>query len=657
MSSFIPQFFLFTISVFVLLYLPAEFLMTIGNIRIKGWRRLNVGITIGVMIFLILASILAFVSLRQIVLPLLLLLSLISITKLNFWKKLLLNHWYGPHTILILFVLLYSISVITSGWIIPEGLLLKGVNGQDGIWNLALIRELKVSYPPQHPAFSSIQLKGYHFYYNFLVAEFSRITGLGVIHLHFHFISILMAFLLVYSIYDIAHRLSQNTYCAIWSTFFALAGGSFAYLLPLIVKQGFSLDDAFGIMQPMSLMVSPSFTLSLIVILCTLILLDEYLANPFWFMRFIIAVVAGIAIGIKVYAGILILPALAFLGVRRIITHRQWDLLFIFAISLFISLLIFIPFNVQYGFLVYQFLWPTHRLMEGNFRFTNWELKRQTMIQFGSFFGQTKLEIIAFVIFLFGNLGTRVLGILGLKLKHIGRIHLVVWMICVILLISFILPLFFIQPLGTFNTIQFFWYFLVFAGILSGWGVANLLSQVPYRLRKVCVLFLIIFTIPSAVEKLNMYWVNRSVIPIAEYELYRKLASIGTYSNTVLEIPTLPGYSKSQLEEWFYFHSLPKISALGDKRTMIGNEVVQFPYHEWLDDRINLISNFMTYGEASATSYQALEKARVFLQRMNKKYSIRYIVTTIKNPWFEQQLWVEKKFINDYGQIYEVLSL
>jgi len=650
----------YIIGVTLLMYLPAEGIFSFGRLDVSGWKRIALVSICGVVLLTFAEYGLSLLKLRYAVFPFVLILSGIGLWRRSAWIKYIQRDWSGPHWILFIFALLYSLSVTGSGWITKEGLILRGINASDGIWNVALISELEEMIPPEHPGINGVPLKGYHVFYNLWVSSIARFTSLDRVSLHFQYIPMTMSLLLVYILYVIGKQLSKNSYAALWSTGIALFGGSFSYVLPLFYHEKVSWDDAFGITQPGSLLLSPSFVSSLIIFIAAIVLLDEYIRRPYPITGFFLSLLAGIAVGFKVYAGMILLPIIFVMTIYVWVVQKKHHMIFILIGSMFIALLVFYPFNANYGFLLYQPLWPPHRIMQGTLGFTNWELKRQTLTQLGSFFGLIKLEIIAFTVFFFGNLGTRIIGFIGIKkfsFSQMSYIHTFLWLAVGI---SFIVPMFFIQPIGAFNMIQFFWYYLVFVGILSGWGIYEFLQRFSKVPRYIIASLIILITIPSATEKILAYFPfspTHITISSSELSLYDVMQKTGSYNDAVLIVPSLPEYSKAELSRWFWGSSPPKVSAFGHKRVFLGNEVVQFPYEEWIGPRITLLTSLMGPQTKTNISEEEILEARNSLKTLIDSYKIRFILSHVPSLWFTSKFGLKELITKDGLSLYEVRPL
>lgn len=643
---------------FVLLYLPGEFLLTITNRPLRGWMRVVISCWLGTSMFIFVSYASALLQIRSF-LPVITI-SMAVLGAAGCWKnwKLISNQWSGPHWVLLSFAGLYSLPVLTSGWMHKGMFVLKGVNGVDGLWNLALAEELVHTFPPEHPAIAGIPLRGYHLLYNVFVADFSRLTGLSPSGIHFHFIPVLLSIVLIYGIYMLALRLTGSVRHSLWATFFALFGGSFSYILAIFWRVSVSLDDALGITQPYSLLVSPSFVLSLASIIYSWIFIDEYRKHPSVIWAVLTGALAGLAVGMKVYAGIIIMPVIAWFAAWRLITKKDIVSMVLLLTSGVVAAGVFLPLNASYGFLRFQPLWPPHRVMQGVLDFTQWELKRQTLEQMGAARGLFKLEVIAIFIFIFGNLGTRVIGLLGFFRSKQVYPSMLLSFVLIGCIISFILPMFFLQPIGAFNMIQFFWYFLIFMGILAGWGWSMGIIHAP-RFWQVFFSFLLIAaTLPSSAEKFGMVFGGPlNGISSSEMMFYEKLRRVGSPGDMVLVVPFIDRYTEGDIRDWFN-RTGPVIPAFTGKRTFLGNEVVQFPYDEWVEPRIKLLNIFLLGFNDRLTEGEKQAEALKQLQTLQEKYSIDFIVVPRgTQPWFIDKPWLRFLFENDYGTLYQVYGL
>ena len=87
------------------------------------------------------------------------------------------------------------LSVAPSGIKDNGGIKFYHVNGYDGIYYLALDKNLVSTFPPDEPGFSGNKLINYHFFSNLVTSDVSRMFGLPAILLHFQALPLALSLL------------------------------------------------------------------------------------------------------------------------------------------------------------------------------------------------------------------------------------------------------------------------------------------------------------------------------------------------------------------------------------------------------------------------------------------------------------------------------
>lgn len=553
---------------------------------------------------------------------------------------------------------LFSVTMILSGWSDELGLRLFGVNTGDGIWHLALINEMTYTFPPQHPGIAGVALKGYHFFYDFLLAQFQSMFGISSIHLLFHFFPFVISALWAVGLYGNAQRWFQSKVAGYFAVLFGMFGGSFAYLVPLLWKQSISLDDGLGVTQPFTALVNPQYASSMVFVLFSALAFREYLQKKSFLSLVPLVAFGIISAGFKVYAGMILVGALGLVA-------KKLHLVIAFIVTAAVAWLLFGRFNDAYGYLVYQPLWPPHRVMQSTLDFTQWEVARQAYESYFDTFGLFKMELWALVVFFFGNLGTRLVGLFAVvvllwKRRKINSWHFSFYFFSAAS-IAFIVPLFFIQPTaGPFNMIQMYWYFLVLISIPAAGGMSYLIDHLGNRVVSVVVIFIIILmTLPSFIEKWTSYTKGTGAhIDRLRYEALQSLASRNRYTPTTLEIPSVNTNEIKELERWFSSVSDPHIPGLGYKRAYLNEETVAFPYED-ARRRISVISEVLRPMNSCKQLPKEdqcgrdLSHARSLLDQEG----ISIVFSPNRFDWVDSISGVRSIYQNDAYTIYDVLPL
>ncbi|MFH1289304.1 MAG: hypothetical protein ABIH88_01115, partial [Patescibacteria group bacterium] len=93
-------------------------------------------------------------------------------------------------------VFLLWLTMARSGLVYDFGMGFWGPNGHDGIWHLALARQIFNGFPPPHPLMSGEVLTNYHYFYDFLLSAVNKVTNIPFETLYFQIFPFLLVFFL-----------------------------------------------------------------------------------------------------------------------------------------------------------------------------------------------------------------------------------------------------------------------------------------------------------------------------------------------------------------------------------------------------------------------------------------------------------------------------
>src|SRR3989344_4338616 len=469
------------------------------------------------------------------------------------------NHWL----LIAAGTIIWSATMIKSGLIYDFGMGFWGPNGHDGIWHVALINSLsRGSF--EMPIFAGSQIKNYHLGFDILLAGIHFLTQISVINLYFQIIPPVFAFLIGW----LTYKLTKS----FWSVFFVYFGGSLGWIL----GKG---ESVFWSQQAISTLINPPFALSLVLLLLLLLLLQKE--------RYILAaVVAALLPQVKIYAGILAFFGLFAAGIKN-------KKIFI---TLIISLLIYLPSN-------YQLLTNNSKLLVWN---PGWFLKtlfapdRFDWPRFHSAlttYSQIQLSInsllaysLALVIFLIGNLGTRLIFIRRLTLNYENLFYLST------IFAGTMIPMFYLQTGTPWNTIQFFYYSLFFSSLLAGKSLSEILKikRLKNYLKIGIWCLVIIFTLPTTWDTLTkVYLPSRPPAKISTSELSALNFLKAKPKCTVLTYPATPNQHAPPPRSLYEYESTAYVSALSGQSTYLADEVnLNITNYPWQDRRSRELSFF-----------------------------------------------------------------
>ena len=195
------------------------------------------------------------------------------------------------------------------------------------------------------------------------------------------------------------------------------------------------------------------------------------------------------------------------------------------------------------------------------------------------------LNILGIFIFLVGNIGTRILGVMQIvkgKNSFLSQRILIT-----ISVIGIIIPLIFTQKYNPWNSIQFMYYSLFVFGLFAGRGVLVFLNKIKSRFAKIFLIILLILctlftTIGSIKEHIGFYPSSR-----VGYTELRALDFLKTQPKGVVLAPYFDGQLSGSIltpKPLYAYASTAYISALSGQP-------------EFLSDTINLDITGYNYQE------------------------------------------------------------
>lgn len=421
----------------------------------------------------------------------------------------------------------WSLTMVKSGLVYPFGMGFWGPNGHDGVWHLALINHL-VKGNFDIPTFAGEPLQNYHIGFDLLLAGLHRLTLIPAHILYFQVIAPVVALVtgvLTYK-FVLAWRASKAE--AFWSTFFVYFGGSFGPIVTLVRSGDLGGESMFWAQQAISTLINPPFALSVVLFLAGLLLLLRYDKAPTTRNLLLTILVFGLLAQIKVYAGILALGALLVTSVFQQIRHQRFDLLKVFFGSAILSAVLFIPLNRgSSSLVVWQPFWFLENMMALSDR-ADWPKFYEAMVSYR--YGNVWPKMIpaylaAFTIFWIGNMGARVLGValLWRWVGRFGKIALIEVFLTSLIVGGTVLPMLFLQRGTPWNTVQFFYYSLVFSGVLAGVVLGGLVEKWKSSMSHISIYvtygLVILFTLPTTYATLRHYLPGRPPARIPHEEL------------------------------------------------------------------------------------------------------------------------------------------
>jgi hypothetical protein len=466
----------------------------------------------------------------------------------------------------ILVVVVFAIGIAGQMAVIaPSGiqknndLLFWSAHGHDGSWHIALMEEIKKGYPFQNPSFAGEKLVNYHFFSDIAPAIVSKYLPISNLDLYFRIFPLIYSLFLGTSAFYLTKKITNNFPASIWAVIFTYFSGSFGY----IIGKG---ESVFWATQPQSSSGNPPQIISNFLVLSSLYFLISYLKSKNNKRLFTVSVLLlGTLVGFKVYAAVALLGALAITGVWQLIRERKPQLILLSIVSGALAAIIYFPnTSGSTSFLIFEPWWYIRTMIvePSRLNLLDWELRRQTYIFESNWKRVIFLEGVGFLIFFFGNLGMRFLGIWEFVKSHL--------IFKVTIILSLALPLLFLQKGVASNTSQFLQYFILLFGILSGIAVAKLTARFKFLIPVIIILM-----VPTQLKLLtDFYGTSENIRPALAKVSSKELEALNYIKetseiNSVILTPPYNQYldlKKETPDMWDWFDT-SYVSAFSQRRT------------------------------------------------------------------------------------------
>lgn len=517
--------------------------------------------------------------------------------------------------------ILWSLTMFRSGLPTKYGIGFFGANGHDGVWHLTVINSLSKG-NLEMPVFSGSEIKNYHIGFDLVVSLLHKITTINISVLYFQILPFIFSVLIGYLVYDIVFKWKNDKNKAFWATAFTYFSGSLGFLVTLVKDGVVSGESVFWSQQAFSTLVNPPFALSLVFLLLGI----KYLQSK----KLIGSVIFfGLLLQIKAYSAILVLAGLFVVSVYSFIKRRELFYFKVFLLSLILNLiLLFAVKNDNVSVFELVPFWFLETMMSYSDRLgiekyysamTNYKLG-------GVYFKLIASYLVAFVLFLIGNMGLRIISLkyyFDLFTKKTKIDSLIVF-ITIILVVSVTIPMFFVQKGTPWNTIQFFYYFLFFTSILSGIVFSEFVGSLSKRIKSIIYLFLILLFAINSYVTLQHYLPKMPQAVVTREELEALTFLKNQENGVVLTYPFDEYRSREALKNpprpLYLYESTGYVSYYSDKTLFLADEVnLNIMGYNWQTRREQILEFFRSADPVTGKNFL-------------KENNIKYLYLTRDNP-------------------------
>lgn len=513
-------------------YVPGDLLISQAKLKLRDDEEITLAISLGLVIFLIIAVLTALIDTRILSPFILLLINLYAFSqhKTKILKPFL--SLFKQKTLMVLLLL----GTLVEGFInfpssfpFQNGHLYWSAQGHDGLWHVAVIEAIKKYFPVPNPLYAGKTLYNYHYFVDFIMAEFSRIFSFfPTLDLYYRLFPFLISFLIGLAAYSFLTTWQNNKKIGLLGIFFTYFVGSFGYLVLLIQGRGlWGGETTFWAAQGNTIIGNPPHAFCYILLPTFFLSLYYFLKQKKKLFFIICFLLGGFLAGFKVSAGFILVVGLGAASFFSLILRKNQAILGLTALVGLANLAVFKSITRGgVSFLIFEPWWFIRTMIVAPDRL-NWvdlEHRRQFYLARGgirSLLRVFQFEATAFLIFLTGNLGMRVIGFWEIFKRLIRRsffLNPLETTIFFALLTSFLVPLFFIQKGVVYNLIQFMQYFLLIFGFFAAISLYHLLQPFKKKAKKYLVMGIFVaLSIPTVIGNLSEFY-GKNPLAIISYQ-------------------------------------------------------------------------------------------------------------------------------------------
>ncbi len=578
-------------------------------------------------------------------------------------ERLSMQRWVKNNPILFLLLIsgtvTWSLTMVKSGWVSSYGMGFWGANGHDGIWHIALINSLARG-SLNMPTFADVGLKNYHIGFDFLLAIIHNLTQIPTSILYFQIFPPVAAVLIGYLTYKLVLSWKNSSQPALWAVFFVYFAGGWGWLISYLREGAIGGESMFWAQASISTLVNPPFAFSLIILLLGLLALLKFKTDKS-VIGFIVALICfGILIEVKAYAGIL-----AYIGLGMVTLYEALKTRKIFnpyvqllTASIVISLVLFLPLNsLSSGLLIFSPFWFLETMMAVSDR-VSWPRFYEAMLNWraaGMWYKAIPAYFIAFLIFWFGNMGTRAIKepLMLNWTKRFKSLNQTELFMASVMISGIAFSMLFVQKGNPWNTIQFLYYSLFFASITAGISTSEILEYLQKKtvvsLKYVLALLIILLTIPTTLSTLwYVYLPSRPPAKLSQNELDALRFLNKQPEGIVLTFPFDDKKAEAAISNpprpLYLYDSTAYVSAFTNKEVYLEDEVnLDIMDYPWKQRREKVEKFYSTLVQ---------QDVRDFLR--DNKISYIYWLKGQRATLGEEQLCISRLYENQEVDIYKV---
>lgn len=414
------------------------------------------------------------------------------------------------------------------------GIFFWGAHGHDAIWHLSLAAKAFSTLPFNLPIFAGETLRGYNYFFDFLIFLVSRF-GIPPIITYFKIFPVFWFIAILGLSVNVARKLIDSALFVGIFIFFIFFGGSFGYLLSLWHTKSLAGSASLLAMQSGHTLINPPYAFSLICILAIMHLLLSKKKSDRLYV--IVAMLSSLTLAFKFYGGVLVgIFVFTYYTLNLFISKKSREYIIatgLLVISIVVCFFLFYdPFGSSKSGAIFTLdpLATVHPFIEEKnlFYLPQTVLARYYLAEHG--FGPRLLyiESLTFSLFVLFNFGTRIFGLLYIAYLFIKKkLTAFDLSLLITIIVGIFLSSFFVQKGQWWNTIQFLYYSLFLTNIFAARFLYHLIQRKKIYMHIIAGL-IILATIPINIDLLHDFtgWPAPAYLPQDELQALNKLKTM-----------------------------------------------------------------------------------------------------------------------------------
>lgn len=627
------KFLYFLLLAFLTFYLPGRYLLRLSTRNDKNFSiRVFLSLSLGISLFLLSTYILSWIKLERLyLLPLFIILFLEGKKSLNELRKNINLQRCFSFEVILITVGSVAMSYLTwrSGLLVKGNIEFYGVNAVDSFYHLGLIGSLTHYFPPVHPGAAFIPLRGYHFFYDFLIANFVKFYNLDIFDSFFRYFPFFTALLYGMASLALARFFKMNKVTTLTFLYLMYFAQGFDFFLFGLFNLPGGFNNSAGVTQSLVNIIDPSVVLSVAISFAAVILMftGKKTAN------FLLASLClGLLPQLKIYTAIIFFGSLVLLSLGAFFRSKDTYFIKILLLSGFIAGVVYLPINFGAGHLIFSPLLLYRHYMDSVplLNSLHFSLKYEIYLNAHNYLRVASLYFLTIGLFFLSSLGLRIATALFFKKILNYKFYSspnIFWLSAIF--ISFIIPTLFIQTTSVFSSIQFLWIGYILLILPTSFSLATFMRKANKFKIMIYVIFLLLVSLPETVNLLREY--SRPALLIDEdlATVSLKIKSLARPEEGILVL----NVDRDDKGELVPAYGIPLVSSLTSYPVFYEPEVTAFSDLNWeIEKRKNYIYNIQQAID-SCDSYE-LTNQKIYADMNEVKNN--FILTLEENPCLDK---------------------